>query len=100
MRLEIMLLVLVTGVKRTELQMRSANYYAGARCSRMERQLIEKLLNGYTKLERPVANSSQPVSVKLHITLQQIIDLDEKNQILTINAWLNYVMRRECFCVK
>lgn len=57
----------------------------------MERQLIEKLLHGYTKLERPVANSSLPVSVLLHITLQQIIDLDEKNQILTINAWLNYV---------
>jgi hypothetical protein len=59
--------------------------------SQLERELINKLTQGYTKLERPVSNTSEPVVVKLHITLQQIIDLDEKNQILMINAWLNYV---------
>ena len=43
--------------------------------SRLERQLINTLQQNYTKLERPVANSSTPVDVLLHITLQQIIDL-------------------------
>ena len=66
-------------------------FTACTQASKLEKQLIAKLLDGYTKLERPVANSSEPVVVKLHITLQQIVDLDEKNQILTINAWLNYV---------
>jgi hypothetical protein len=40
-----------------------------------ERRLINKLKADYTKLERPVVDSAQPVEVKLSITLQQIIDL-------------------------
>lgn len=40
-----------------------------------ERALISKLLQGYTKFERPVANDSSAVVVKLFITMQQIIDV-------------------------
>ncbi|XP_066157968.1 neuronal acetylcholine receptor subunit alpha-7 isoform X6 [Euwallacea fornicatus] len=47
------------------------------------------LLETYNVLERPVANESEPLEVKFGLTLQQIIDVDEKNQILTTNAWLN-----------
>ncbi|EFA11604.2 nicotinic acetylcholine receptor alpha6 subunit isoform 8 precursor [Tribolium castaneum] len=54
-----------------------------------EKRLLNNLLGPYNVLERPVANESEPLEVKFGLTLQQIIDVDEKNQILTTNAWLN-----------
>ncbi|XP_039754341.1 neuronal acetylcholine receptor subunit alpha-7 [Pararge aegeria] len=54
-----------------------------------EKRLLNALLNSYNTLERPVANESDPLEVKFGLTLQQIIDVDEKNQILTTNVWLN-----------
>ncbi|XP_046751673.1 acetylcholine receptor subunit alpha-type acr-16 [Diprion similis] len=54
-----------------------------------EKRLLNHLLANYNTLERPVANESEPLEVKFGLTLQQIIDVDEKNQILTTNAWLN-----------
>ncbi|CAG9855202.1 unnamed protein product [Phyllotreta striolata] len=54
-----------------------------------EKLLLNNLLASYNVLERPVANESEPLEVKFGLTLQQIIDVDEKNQILTTNAWLN-----------
>jgi hypothetical protein len=61
------------------------------RASPAESQLYTQLMSGYEKLARPGLNSSQPVVVTLGVTLQQIIDMDEKNQLLTLNVWLNYV---------
>ncbi|VDM53102.1 unnamed protein product [Angiostrongylus costaricensis] len=55
-----------------------------------ERRLYEDLLRGYNNLERPVANHSKPVTVYLKVSLQQIIDVDEKNQVVYVNAWLDY----------
>ncbi|XP_055685537.1 neuronal acetylcholine receptor subunit alpha-7 isoform X6 [Lutzomyia longipalpis] len=54
-----------------------------------EKRLLNNLLATYNTLERPVANESEALEVKFGLTLQQIIDVDEKNQILTTNAWLN-----------
>ncbi|KAK9718869.1 Neurotransmitter-gated ion-channel transmembrane region [Popillia japonica] len=54
-----------------------------------EKRLLNNLLGPYNILERPVANESESLEVKFGLTLQQIIDVDEKNQILTTNAWLN-----------
>ena len=48
-------------------------------------------MSNYQKLERPVANETEPVILKFGLTLQQIMDVDEKNQILTTNVWLNLV---------
>lgn len=56
-----------------------------------ERRLYEDLMRDYMFLERPVANHSEAVKVYLKVSLQQLIDVDEKNQIVHINAWLNYV---------
>ncbi|KAK0408437.1 hypothetical protein QR680_003957 [Steinernema hermaphroditum] len=55
-----------------------------------ERRLYEDLMRDYNNLERPVANHSQPVTVYLKVSLQQLIDVDEKNQIVFVNAWLDY----------
>ncbi|XP_033725858.1 neuronal acetylcholine receptor subunit alpha-10-like [Pecten maximus] len=53
-----------------------------------EQRLMLYLMAGYEKSIRPVYNSSSPVEVKLGLTLTQILDLDEKNQILTTNVWM------------
>ena len=42
----------------------------------------------YDPLVRPVKNESDPVTVKLGIDLQQIIDIEEKTQILYTNVWM------------
>ena len=56
-----------------------------------EHELYEMLMSKYDKRERPVHASTQKLVVKLGVILQQLIDIDEKNQILMINAWLKYV---------
>ncbi|XP_022915311.1 neuronal acetylcholine receptor subunit alpha-7 isoform X8 [Onthophagus taurus] len=54
-----------------------------------EKRLLNNLLGPYNILERPVANESEPLEVKFGLTLQQIIDVDEKNQLLITNIWLS-----------
>ncbi|XP_048107923.1 neuronal acetylcholine receptor subunit alpha-7 isoform X2 [Alosa alosa] len=53
-----------------------------------QRKLYNDLLSNYNRLERPVQNDSAPIVVELGLTLLQIIDVDEKNQVLITNAWL------------
>ncbi|CAG9764300.1 unnamed protein product [Ceutorhynchus assimilis] len=53
-----------------------------------EKKLLHKLLDTYNVLERPVANESDPLQLSFGITLMQIIDVDEKNQLLITNIWL------------
>ncbi|XP_064092158.1 neuronal acetylcholine receptor subunit alpha-7-like isoform X28 [Macrobrachium nipponense] len=59
-----------------------------AACGQYERRLLHDLLDNYNNLERPVDNETEPVVVTFGITLQQIIDVDEKNQLLVTNTWL------------
>ncbi|KAK9718868.1 Neurotransmitter-gated ion-channel transmembrane region [Popillia japonica] len=54
-----------------------------------EKRLLNNLLGPYNILERPVANESESLEVKFGLTLQQIIDVDEKNQLLITNIWLS-----------
>ena len=56
-----------------------------------EQRLYADLLNNYNPLERPVENASEPLVVKVRLFLQQIVDVDEKNQIVQVNAWIRYV---------
>uniref|UniRef100_A0A8C5S383 Neurotransmitter-gated ion-channel ligand-binding domain-containing protein n=1 Tax=Laticauda laticaudata TaxID=8630 RepID=A0A8C5S383_LATLA len=53
-----------------------------------QRKLYRELLKNYNPLERPVANDSQPLTVSFSLSLRQIMDVDEKNQVLTTNVWL------------
>ncbi|ELT87200.1 hypothetical protein CAPTEDRAFT_221893 [Capitella teleta] len=56
-----------------------------------EKRLLKDIFsrNNYNRLERPVYNESKPLDIQFGLVLQQIIDVDEKNQILTTNIWLN-----------
>ncbi|XP_057690448.1 neuronal acetylcholine receptor subunit alpha-7-like isoform X2 [Corythoichthys intestinalis] len=53
-----------------------------------QRFLLRELLRDYNPMERPVANDSHTLTVHFSITLMQVMDVDEKNQILTTNIWL------------
>ncbi|EDO32053.1 predicted protein, partial [Nematostella vectensis] len=53
-----------------------------------EPALLKYLLQNYSKDARPVLNVNDPVQLKLGIMLRQVIDLNERDQILTINVWI------------
>ncbi|XP_063301992.1 neuronal acetylcholine receptor subunit beta-4 [Pelobates fuscus] len=56
-----------------------------------EERLMNSLLrkDRYNKLIRPSYNSSQLVSIKLQLSLAQLISVNEREQIMTTNVWLN-----------
>ncbi|KAK0408386.1 hypothetical protein QR680_003923 [Steinernema hermaphroditum] len=56
--------------------------------SRYADQLYEDLLYYYNKNVRPVKNASEAVQVKFGASIIRIIDVDEVNQVLTTNLWL------------
>ncbi|KAI6217845.1 Acetylcholine receptor subunit alpha-type acr-16 [Aphelenchoides fujianensis] len=76
-------MALVVAASTTSIQLVVASYH--------ERRLYEDLMRDYSTLERPVANHSQPVTVYLKVSLQQLIDVDEKNQVVT--SWNDYKLR-------
>lgn len=53
-----------------------------------EQLLIGRLLRYYDPASRPVFNASKPVIIKFGLSFIQICDMDERNQILTTNVWL------------
>nr|CDP97556.1 BMA-ACR-8 [Brugia malayi] len=61
---------------------------SGLSSNRYADQLYEDLLYFYNKNVRPVRNASSAVQVKFGASLIRIIDVDEVNQVLTTNLWL------------
>ncbi|XP_071964743.1 neuronal acetylcholine receptor subunit alpha-7-like isoform X2 [Antedon mediterranea] len=55
-----------------------------------ERRLMNDLLSKfpYREFARPAINESDALTVAMGMTLQQIMDVDEVNQIITTNIWL------------
>ncbi|KAJ8249251.1 hypothetical protein GJAV_G00232790 [Gymnothorax javanicus] len=53
-----------------------------------QRRLYQDLMSDYNPLERPVLNDSHSLTVNFSFSLMQIMDVDEKNQVLTTNIWL------------
>ncbi|CDQ56675.1 unnamed protein product [Oncorhynchus mykiss] len=56
-----------------------------------QRTLLKNLLKDYNRMERPVGNDSHSLTVFFSISLMQIMDVDEKNQVVTTNIWLRMV---------
>lgn len=57
------------------------------------KRLFEDLLVGYNRVIRPVQNNSDRLMVKMRLRLSQLIDVDEKNQIMTVNVWVRQEWR-------
>lgn len=53
-----------------------------------EYRLTKYLMSNYDPAVRPAFNASQPLKVAFDMALYQILDVDEKNQILVTNGWL------------
>uniref|UniRef100_A0A1I7X354 Neur_chan_LBD domain-containing protein n=1 Tax=Heterorhabditis bacteriophora TaxID=37862 RepID=A0A1I7X354_HETBA len=51
-------------------------------------RLYNSLLLDYEKEVRPSLRHDRPINVTFVFSLTQIIDVDERNQILTTNAWV------------
>ncbi|CAL8362187.1 unnamed protein product [Merluccius merluccius] len=54
-------------------------------------KLLTDLFANYTSALRPVEDTNTILNVTLQITLSQIIDMDERNQILTAYLWIRQV---------
>lgn len=61
---------------------------ASVQAGQAEVKLINKLLDGYNAYERPSEDDNSPLIVEFLVTLQQIMDVDEKNQVVHSNLWL------------
>uniref|UniRef100_A0A3Q2W408 Cholinergic receptor nicotinic alpha 2 subunit n=1 Tax=Haplochromis burtoni TaxID=8153 RepID=A0A3Q2W408_HAPBU len=51
-------------------------------------ELFRSLFRGYSKWTRPAKNVTDVVIVKFGLSIAQLIDVDEKNQMMTTNVWL------------
>ncbi|XP_050419433.1 neuronal acetylcholine receptor subunit alpha-10 isoform X2 [Patella vulgata] len=54
-----------------------------------EYRLVRDVMKRYDKRVRPAINSTAVLNVTFGVALAQIIDVDEKNQIITTNCWIN-----------
>lgn len=54
-----------------------------------EQRLLYHLMRTYDRASRPVYDAAKPVDIKLGLSLTQVLDVDEKNQVLTVNVWLD-----------
>ncbi|KAM3876684.1 neuronal acetylcholine receptor subunit beta-4 [Diretmus argenteus] len=59
-------------------------------CADSEERLMNWLLGEkrYNKLIRPAVNRTERVTVKLQVSLAQLISVNEREQIMTTNVWL------------
>ncbi|XP_004478328.2 neuronal acetylcholine receptor subunit beta-3 [Dasypus novemcinctus] len=53
-----------------------------------EDALLRHLFQGYQKWVRPVLNSNDTIKVYFGLKISQLVDMDEKNQLMTTNVWL------------
>jgi nicotinic acetylcholine receptor len=55
------------------------------------KRLLHELMKDYNRYVLPVQSINQTVNVTLGLKLSQLSDIDERNQIMTTNVWLEHV---------
>ncbi|XP_047528433.1 neuronal acetylcholine receptor subunit alpha-10-like [Vanessa atalanta] len=68
-----------------------ALFWRGSWCCDEEYNLIRHLMDKYDASVRPVENSSHPLLVTFGVSLHHIIDVEEKDQLLTTNCWITQI---------
>ncbi|KAL2088268.1 hypothetical protein ACEWY4_015167 [Coilia grayii] len=56
--------------------------------AKMEDKLFKELFRNYQKWVRPVEDLNGTVRVKFGLAISQLVDVDEKNQLMTTNVWM------------
>uniref|UniRef100_A0A914LGB2 Uncharacterized protein n=2 Tax=Meloidogyne incognita TaxID=6306 RepID=A0A914LGB2_MELIC len=51
--------------------------------------LYRQLLVEYNKEIRPIVSPNQPINTSIAFSLVQVVDVDERNQLLTVLAWVH-----------
>ncbi|XP_029000026.1 neuronal acetylcholine receptor subunit alpha-5 isoform X2 [Betta splendens] len=59
--------------------------------AKAEDKLIKYLFKNYQKWVRPVEYLNQTIQVKFGLAISQLVDVDEKNQLMTTNVWMKQV---------
>ncbi|XP_038148548.1 neuronal acetylcholine receptor subunit non-alpha-2-like [Cyprinodon tularosa] len=54
----------------------------------MEDNLLKNLFQGYQRWVRPIQRANDTVRVRFGLKISQLVDVDEKNQLMTTNVWL------------
>ncbi|CAF1094887.1 unnamed protein product [Rotaria sordida] len=54
------------------------------------KRLLNELMKDYNRYVLPVQSTNQKVNVTLGLKLSQLSDIDERNQIMTTNVWLEH----------
>lgn len=70
------------------------NLIPGYQETSMEKKLIRTLLEEYEargKMGRPIIQQNDTLTVWYGLSLIQILDLDERNQVLGTNVWASFV---------
>ncbi|XP_025414553.1 acetylcholine receptor subunit beta-like 1 [Sipha flava] len=70
-----------------------SQFFRGCWCSEDEERLVRDLFRGYNKLIRPVQNMTEKVNVQFGLAFVQLINVNEKSQIMKSNVWLRLVWR-------
>ncbi|XP_048475933.1 acetylcholine receptor subunit beta [Rhincodon typus] len=71
---------------------------AGVSASETEKRLLNKLFDSYNPNVRPAQTADEKVTVRVGMTLSQLISLNEKDEEMTTNvfmnlAWMDYRLR-------
>ncbi|XP_016329890.1 neuronal acetylcholine receptor subunit alpha-5-like [Sinocyclocheilus anshuiensis] len=56
--------------------------------TRTEDKLFKHLFSNYQKWVRPVEDLNRTVQVKFGLAISQLVDVNEKNQLMTTNVWM------------
>ncbi|XP_073699072.1 neuronal acetylcholine receptor subunit alpha-9-I-like [Garra rufa] len=65
---------------------------------RFAQKLLNDLMENYSNALRPVEDTDKALNVTLQITLSQIKDMDERNQVLTTYLWVRQIWHDAYLC--
>uniref|UniRef100_A0A8C9FU36 Neurotransmitter-gated ion-channel ligand-binding domain-containing protein n=1 Tax=Pavo cristatus TaxID=9049 RepID=A0A8C9FU36_PAVCR len=56
--------------------------------AKSEDRLFKHLFEDYQRWVRPVEHLNDTIKIKFGLAISQLVDVDEKNQLMTTNVWL------------
>ncbi|XP_044539389.1 neuronal acetylcholine receptor subunit alpha-5-like, partial [Gracilinanus agilis] len=56
--------------------------------AKCEDRLFKNLFQDYERWVRPVKHLHDKINIKFGLAISQLVDVDEKNQLMTTNVWL------------